>query len=72
MKVSLLVVGLLCIAIPVAAGELITNDIDEEVIGLRVVFSAPVLITGFGDILANVDQEALSYEFIFCKSHATT
>ena len=64
-KVGLLLVGLLCISVSVLAGEVITNDTGEEATGLRVVLSAPVLITGYGDILTNVDEEELSYEFVF-------
>jgi arabinogalactan endo-1,4-beta-galactosidase len=64
-KLILLVVGLLCVSVTVLAGEVITNDTGEDVTGLRVVFSTPVLITTFGDILTNVDEEGLSYEFVF-------
>ena len=63
--VSLLLVGLMCLSVVVSAGELITNDTGEYATGLRVAFSTPVLITAFGDILTNVDQEGLSYEFVF-------
>lgn len=64
-KVALLVVGLLCVSVAALAGEVITNDTGEDATLLRVVFSTPVLITAFGDVLINVDQEGLSYEFVF-------
>lgn len=64
-KVCMLLVGLLCISLSALAGEVITNDTGEDTTGLHVVFSAPVLIMGFGDTLMNVDQRGLSYEFVF-------
>jgi len=64
-KLSLLFVGLLLLSIAVHAGEVITNDTGEDAIGLRVVFSTPVLITAFGDILTSVDPLMMSYEFEF-------
>jgi hypothetical protein len=64
-KLIPLVITLLCVSVSVLAGEVITNDTGEDVTGLRVVFSTPVLITTFGDILTNVDKEGLSYEFVF-------
>jgi hypothetical protein len=64
-KVTLLVAGLFCISVSVFAGEVITNDTGEDATGLRVVFSSPVLITGFGDILTTVDPQMLSFEFVF-------
>jgi len=64
-KVGLLILGLFCVSVAALAGELITNDTGEDVTGLHVVFSTPVLITAFGDILTRVDQTSLSYEFVF-------
>lgn len=65
-KVLLLaVVGLLCISLSSLAGEVITNDTGGEATGLRVVFSMPVQITVFGDILMYVDQEGRAQEFMF-------
>ena len=65
-KVSLLVVvGVLCISLSSFAGEVITNDTGEDATGLRVVFSALVKITAFGDILTDVDPEGTAIEFVF-------
>ena len=64
-KLSLLLVGVLCLSIVVHAGEVITNDTGETATGLRVTFSEPVLITAFGDVLTSVDPQMLSYEFVF-------
>ncbi len=64
-KLSLLLVGFLCLSVMVRAGEVISNDTGEDATGLRVVFSSPVLITGFGDNLVSIDTQMLSFEFIF-------
>ena len=64
-RLSLLVVGLLCLSVVVLAGEVITNDTGEDTTSLRVMFSTPVLITAFGDILTSVDPQMLSFEFVF-------
>ncbi len=45
------------------AGEYLMNE--EIAFGLRVEFSEPVLITGFGDILTTVEPEAKAKEFVF-------
>jgi len=71
-KVALLaVVGLLCISLSSLAGEVITNDIGEDATGLRVVFSVPVMITAFGDILTNVDPKGSASEFVFSGGMVT-
>jgi len=62
---GLLLVGLLLVSLLVGAGEVITNDTDEDASGLRIAFSTPVLITGFGDALTSVEPHMLSYEFVF-------
>jgi len=64
-RAALLLVGLLCVSVAVYAGEVITNDSGEDATGLRVVFSTPVLITDFGDILTSVDPQMLAFEFVF-------
>jgi hypothetical protein len=64
-KVVLLLIGLLCLSVVIYAGEVITNDTGDDATGLRVSFSTPVLITAFGDILAAVDPQMLSFEFVF-------
>ena len=61
----LLAVGLMLCSTPVFAGEYLMNDTGETVTGLRVVFSEPVSITGFGDVLLSVDPQGESIEFIF-------
>jgi hypothetical protein len=71
-KISLLlVIGLLCISLSSLAGEVITNDTGEDATGLRVVFSAPVKITAFGDILTDVDPEGTATEFVFSGGTVT-
>ena len=65
MKLSLLVIGMLCLSIVVCAGEVITNDTGEDATGLRVTFSEPVVITAFGDVLTSVDPLMMAYEFEF-------
>jgi len=62
---GLLLAGFLLVSLLVGAGEVITNDTGEDARGLSVTFSSPVLITGFGDSLPNVDPLMMSYEFIF-------
>lgn len=64
-KTALLFVLLLCVSVAVLAGELITNDAGEDAAGLRVVFSTPVQLADFGDILMRVDQSGPSDEFVF-------
>ncbi len=65
-KVSLLLfIGLLCISLSSLAGEYLMNDTGEAVTGLRVVFSKPVLLTEFGDVLITVAPVGESTEFIF-------
>jgi len=59
-KVSLLAVGLLCLSVVVSAGEVITNDTGEDATCLRVMFSEPVFITAFGDILTSVDPQMMA------------
>lgn len=46
-------------------GEYLMNDTGETVTGLRVVFSEPVTITGYGDVLMIVEPEGEATEFIF-------
>lgn len=64
-RVSLLLVGLLLVSVGAFAGDVITNDTGEDMSGLRVVFSQPVLITAFGESLISVEPQMLSYEFVF-------
>lgn len=52
-------------SIPVLAGVYLMNDTGETVYGLRVEFSEPVTITGFGDVLATVEPTEESTEFTF-------
>ena len=62
----LLAAGLLIIfSCSVLAGGYLTNDSGQTVYGLRVEFSEPVTITGFGDILTVVDPTGESTAFVF-------
>jgi hypothetical protein len=47
------------------AGEYLMNDTEETIYGLRIVFSEPVEITGFGDALMAVEPVGESTEFVF-------
>jgi hypothetical protein len=64
-KVALLVAGLVLFSIPLFAGEYLMNDTGETVYGLRVVFSEPVTLASFGDILTVVAPTGESTEFMF-------
>ena len=64
-KLFLLVAGLVLIVVPSLAGEYLMNDTGETVCGLRVVFSEPVELTGFGDVLNTVKPTGKATEFIF-------
>jgi len=47
------------------AGDYLMNDTDDVITGLRVVFSEPVTITGYGDVLIAVEPQGESTEFVF-------
>jgi hypothetical protein len=64
-KLIPLVITLLCVSLSSLAGEYLMNDTGEAVTGLRVVFSEPVFLTGFGDVLITVTPVGESTEFIF-------
>jgi len=64
-KVALLVVGLAFFSISSLAGEYLMNDTGETVYGLRVVFSEPVTLVSFGDIMTVVAPTGKSTEFMF-------
>jgi hypothetical protein len=64
-KVALLVAGLVLFSIPLFAGEYLMNDTGATVYGLRVVFSEPVTLAGFGDVLMTVKPVGESTEFVF-------
>jgi hypothetical protein len=64
-KTALLVIGLVLLSIPSLAGEYLVNDTGEMVYRLRVVFSEPVELTGFGNILVTVQPLGESAEFAF-------
>lgn len=59
-KASLLLVGLLVVSITAHAGNVMTNDTGEDATGLRVTFSSPVIITGFGDAFCTKKADACS------------
>ncbi|MFC2095089.1 C25 family cysteine peptidase [Candidatus Bipolaricaulota bacterium] len=52
-------------ALAAHAGEHLTNDTGETARGLRVVFSEPVELTGFGDSLTSVEPESIFDTFLF-------
>jgi hypothetical protein len=62
---ALLGLGLMLCSACVFAGEYLMNDTGEAVTGLCVVFSEPVRITSFGDVLLSVDPLGVSIEFVF-------
>lgn len=64
-KLALLVVGLVLYSIPLLAGEFLMNDTGKTAVGLCVVFSEPVMLTGFGDVLTSVHPDAASSVFTF-------
>jgi len=64
-KICVLLVAVALVSVSVLAGEYLANDTGETVIGLRVVFSEPVVLTAFGDVLTVVEPEGESTEFTF-------
>jgi len=62
-SIVLVVAGLAVCSLPLVAGDYLTNE--EEALGLRVVFSEPVTITGFGDVFYMVEPTHQASEFIF-------
>jgi len=64
-KLGLLVVVSVIISFSALAGEYLMNDTEDTVYGLHVVFSEPVTVTGFGDILTVVEPIGQSMEFTF-------
>ena len=64
-KVALLVAGLVLCSVSLFAGEYLMNDTGDKVYGLRVVFSEPVTLASFGDILMVVEPAGESVAFIF-------
>jgi parallel beta-helix repeat protein len=64
-KLLLLVIGLSLFSLPAFAGEYLMNDTGEIANVLRVIFTEPVTITDFGDMLLAVDPQDESMEFVF-------
>ena len=64
-SIWLTVVAMVSVSLLAFSGTVITNDTGEDATGLQVTFSAPVLITSFGDAFTQVEPEMLSYEFVF-------
>ena len=64
-KTCILVVGLLVYSLTAFAGEYLMNDTGGTVTGLRVVFSEPVSLTGFGDVLMTVEPSGEATSFVF-------
>jgi aryl-phospho-beta-D-glucosidase BglC (GH1 family) len=52
-------------SLSLAAGEFLMNDSGEAATALRVTFSQPVTITGFGDVLMTVEPSKASSTFEF-------
>jgi len=52
-------------SLPLAAGEFLMNDSGEMATALRVTFSEPVTVTGFGDMLMDVTPSGGLTEFTF-------
>jgi len=65
MRRVLLAVGFLMISLTAVAGEFLMNETGQTASGLRVMFSEPVTITGFGDILMSVNPAGEADEFLF-------
>ena len=66
MNRMLLVAGALALfSCSVLAGGYFMNDTGETVYGLRVVFSEPVMITSFGDVLTAIEPLGESATFTF-------
>ena len=63
MRAAAVVLGVMLLSVSVFAGEYLMNE--ETAMGLRVVFSEPVTITGFGDIFTVVSPEGEASEFLF-------
>jgi hypothetical protein len=62
---GLLAVGLMLCSTFVFAGEYLMNDTEEVAVGLCVIFSEPVKITSFGDVLITVTPQGEASEFVF-------
>jgi hypothetical protein len=60
-----IVVLLLVCSLPLLAGEYLMNDTGQTAYGLRVTFSEPVTITGYGDVLVAVEPAGESRIFTF-------
>lgn len=65
MRLWVTFVLVLMLASSAFAGKYLMNDTGEAVMGLRVVFSEPVTITGYGDVLMAVEPQGKSTEFLF-------
>jgi len=62
---ALLAVVLMFCSACASAGEYLMNDTGETVTALRVVFSEPIRISSFGDVLLSVNPLGESIEFTF-------
>jgi len=63
MRAASIVVAVILCSFAVIAGEHLINE--ELAMGLRVVFSEPVTLTGFGDVFTSVTPEGEATEFVF-------
>lgn len=64
-KASILLAVVLMLSLIGICGEYLMNNTGETIAGLRLIFSEPVTITGFGDILMTVEPLNESTEFVF-------
>jgi hypothetical protein len=64
-KGVVVVVALVLMFVPVFAGTYLMNDTGQTAYSLRVTFSEPVTITGFGDALTNLNPTGEATEFTF-------
>ena len=62
-RASLLAIALISCAVSVFAGEYLISE--DQVLGLRVVFSEPVTITAYGDVFTTVKPQGEATEFVF-------
>lgn len=65
LKGLLVIVALALVSAPILAGTYLMNDSGQAVFGLRVVFSEPARITGFGDMLTKVEPTGEAVAFTF-------
>jgi len=65
LRAWVLMVVVLTLPISAFAGTHVMNDTEGPVTGLRINFSQPVTIAGYGDVLMSVEPQGESTEFLF-------